>query len=279
MIEATTQLTMKLIDSQKQHASPHRSPARMRVLRAKYFLRCGVALLSLLALPCLAEAQSAQSAAAQVQETDARLHADGPGWRLDKARIADEKLPRVLFIGDSILQGYMGTVLSRMKGKVNADFWVTPLWQSERFNKALADVLREGPYDVIHMNIGLHGWPQGRILPGTYEPLTRAFLDVIRTSSPATKLIWANSTPTFNKQNLSEFNTEINPTIVEHNKMAAEVMKERGVPINDFYSLLVDKASLVRADGVHWNPPAMKMLAEVAVKSIFRELEKEPKAN
>lgn len=229
-------------------------------------------------LPCPSHAESGKAAAAQVKETDPRLHADGPGWRLDKARITDEKLPRVLFVGDSILQGYMGVALASLKGKASVDFWVTPLWQSERFNSVLADVLKEGPYDVIHMNIGLHGWPEGRILPGTYEPLTRAFVDVIRTKSPNTKLIWASSTPTFNKQNLNEFNSEINPTILEHNRMAAGVMKECGVPINDFYSLLVDKAPLVRADGVHWNPPAMKMLGEAAVKSVLLELEKDPKS-
>jgi lysophospholipase L1-like esterase len=248
---------------------------------ARFVRQCfhwGLALFFLGAPPCKTEAEPAKTVAAAAKETDPRLHADGPGWRLDKAQITDTTLPRVLFIGDSILQGYMGGALGKLRGKVNSDFWVTPLWQSERFNNVLADVLKEGPYDVIHINIGLHGWPQGRIQPGTYEPLTRAFLDVIRTNSPKTKVIWASSTPTFNKENLNEFNATINPTILEHNKMAAAVMKERGIPINDFYALLVDKSSLVRADGVHWNPPAMKMLAEVAAASVLKELEKNPES-
>jgi lysophospholipase L1-like esterase len=173
----------------------------------------------------------------------------------------------------------MGEVLRQLKGKTNSDFWVTPLWQSERFNTVLADLLREGPYDVIHMNIGLHGWPEGRILPGTYEPLTRAFLDVIRQKSPKSKFIWASSTPTFNKENLKEFNPLINPIILEHNKMAAKVMGEYHVPVNDFYALLVDKKDLVRGDGVHWNPSAMKLLAQVAVGSVLRELGKSPEAS
>lgn len=204
-------------------------------------------------------------------ERDPRLHADGPGWRLDKATISDASLLRILFVGDSILQGYMGDVLRLLKGKANIDFWVTPLWQSENFNRILGDVLAEGPYDVIHMNIGLHGWPEGRIKPGTYEPLTQAFVDVIRQKSPRSVFIWANSTPTFQKDNLEEFNSTINPVILEHNRMAASVMQKNRIPINDFYSALLEKRNLVRNDGVHWNPPAMRLLAEIAVNSILRE--------
>ncbi|MEK0447009.1 MAG: hypothetical protein RLZZ399_2330, partial [Verrucomicrobiota bacterium] len=127
--------------------------------------------------------------------------------------------------------------------------------------------------DAIHINIGLHGWPEGRILPGTYEPLTKAFVEVIRKHAPNAKVIWASSTPTFQKQNLKEFNPEINPIILEHNKMAAKVMSEYGIPVNDFYSELVGKADLVRADGVHWTPPAMEALAQIAAKSVLRELD------
>jgi hypothetical protein len=39
-------------------------------------------------------------------EPDARLQADGQGWRLDRAKIIDADRPRVLLIGDSILNGY-----------------------------------------------------------------------------------------------------------------------------------------------------------------------------
>ena len=41
-------------------------------------------------------------------ETDKRVPSDGKGWRIEKAVIKDAKLPRVLLIGDSILNGYQG---------------------------------------------------------------------------------------------------------------------------------------------------------------------------
>jgi hypothetical protein len=40
-------------------------------------------------------------------EKDPRLHADGKGWRVDRAKIVAPKRPRVLLIGDSILNGYL----------------------------------------------------------------------------------------------------------------------------------------------------------------------------
>ena len=59
-------------------------------------------------------------------ETDARLHSNGNGWKLNKANITDKSLPRVLLIGDSILAGYQKFVIEELKGKVYIDAWVQP---------------------------------------------------------------------------------------------------------------------------------------------------------
>ncbi len=60
-----------------------------------------IAVLTALLLALPAGLYAAEPAA----ETDPRLHADGKGWRLDKANITDPTRPRVLLIGDSILNG------------------------------------------------------------------------------------------------------------------------------------------------------------------------------
>ena len=129
------------------------------------------------------------------QETDARLHADGKGWRLDKAKLVDATRPRVLLIGDSILNGYLKSVTAALEGQAYVDAWVNPYCQSEHVNRLLAEVVEHGPYDVVHFNMGLHGWQPGRIKDGTFEPLTRAYVDVLREKLPRAKVIWANSTP------------------------------------------------------------------------------------
>lgn len=207
-----------------------------------------------------------------VIETDSRLHADGKGWRLDKAKITDPKRPRVLLIGDSILNGYLKEVVAALESKAYVDAWVNPYCQSEHLNKLLAEVLANGPYDAVHFNMGLHGWQEGRIKPGTFEPLTKAYVAVIRAKLPNAKLIWASSTPVTLKDKPADLDPEINPVIVEHNRLAAKVMSEMNVPINDFYSLLVNNRELARGDRFHWTAPAYKILAEQTVRSILQAL-------
>lgn len=205
-------------------------------------------------------------------ESDARLHADGKGWRLDKAKIVDATRPRVLLIGDSILNGYLQQVVRSLDGTAYVDAWVNPYCQSEHLNKLLGEVLDQGPYDVVHFNMGLHGWQDGRIKPGTFEPLTKAYVRVIQTRLPRARIIWANITPVTSKGQPTQLDPQINPIVVEQNRLAERVMVEMRVPINDFYGLLAGKLDLARGDQFHWTPPAYKMLAKVATESILREL-------
>ena len=205
-------------------------------------------------------------------ETDKRVQADGKGWRVEKAVIKDAGLPRVLLIGDSILNGYQAKATKLLAGKANVDLWVNPYNQSEQVNKLLAEVLANGPYDVVVFNMGLHGWQEGRIKPGTFEPLTKGYVEVLKAKLPKAKLFWASSTPVTVKGKPTELNPEINPNILEQNRMAAKVMAEMGIPVVDFYGLLVDKRALARGDMFHWTGPAYDLIAQAAVDAILREL-------
>jgi lysophospholipase L1-like esterase len=120
----------------------------------------------------------------------------------------------------------------------------------------------------MHFNIGLHGWQEGRIKPSEFKPLTRAYVEILRSKLPNSNLIWASSTPVTVKNKPLELDPQINPIIVEHNRLAAEVMAEMGVPVKDFYGLLVDKRELARGDGFHWNAAAYEILGDRAAQSI-----------
>jgi hypothetical protein len=220
-------------------------------------------------------AQPPGGASAGAAEADARLHADGRGWRLDQAKVEDASRPRVLLIGDSILNGYLRSVTAKLEGKAYVDAWVNPYCQSEHYNKLLAEVLEKGPYEVVHVNMGLHGWPEGRIKVGTFEPLTKDYMEVIRARLPGARILWASSTPVTVKGKPSELDPGINPIIVEHNRMAAKVMAELGIPVNDFYALLVGRLDLARGDQFHWKAQAYDILAQAAADSILRALAKE----
>jgi hypothetical protein len=45
-----------------------------------------------------------------------------------------------------------------------------------------------------------------------------------------------------------------------------------GVPVVDFYALLIDKRELARGDMFHWTGPAYALIAQAAVDAIHREL-------
>ncbi len=233
-----------------------------------------ITLLLLTPLAALQAANTNTPKLTAVAETDARLQADGKGWRLDKAKVTDPKRPRVLLIGDSILSGYLKRATALLDGKVYVDAWINPYCQSEHLNKLLAEVLEHGPYDVVHFNMGLHGWPEGRIKPGTFEPLTKAYVQVLKAKLPNAKLIWASSTPVTVQGKPTELESDINPIIIDHNRMAAKVMAEMNVPVNDFYTLLVNRRELARGDRFHWTAPAYDLLAGTVVESVLRELEK-----
>jgi lysophospholipase L1-like esterase len=56
--------------------------------------------------------------------------------------------------------------------------------------------------------------------------------------------------------------------------MAAKVMAESGVPVSDFYALLVDKLDLARGgkDKFHWTPPAYQILGDKCVEAVLKAL-------
>ena len=239
--------------------------------------RHGVVLVRIQPIPAVTPVQTVQqlspASPADVEEPIKRLHPDGKGWGIEKANVTNPKLPRVLLIGDSILGGYSKQVVAALAGKANVDLWKNPYWQSEKYNKILAVVLdQNGPYDVVHFNMGLHGWPQGRIKEGTFEPLTKAYVEILKQKCPNAKLIWANSTPFTIVGKPTELDPVINANILEQNRMAANVMKKMNVPVNDFYALLINKLELGRGDGGHWKPNAYKVLAATAIQSILDSL-------
>ena len=207
-------------------------------------------------------------------EPDKRVQADGKGWRLDLATITDPTRPRVLLIGDSILNGYLKPVTRALSGKAYVDAWVNPYHQATpRLQEMLAEVLAHGPYKVIHVNMGLHGWQKGRIPEGQFESLTKAYMDVFRVHAPGSAVIWATSTPVTMKDKPGEFDPEINPVIVEHNRLSVKVMNELKVPVDDLYELLAPRLELARGDQFHWTAPAYDMLARAVANAVLARID------
>jgi hypothetical protein len=208
-------------------------------------------------------------------ETDVRLPASttkhGPSWGFYPGPTHDPKLPNVLLMGDSILNAYRKTVMAELKGKANIDAFINPYHQaSPGLNEQLKDILTtNGPYAVIHFNIGMHGWQKGRIPEGQFEPLTRRMVQTITDNARGARLIWCDTTPVRIKDHTDQLDPEINGTILQHNAMAAKVMAEFRIPTDDLYSLMTNHLDLGARDGVHWSPEGAR-LQGVAVAAAIK---------
>lgn len=201
------------------------------------------------------------------------LHSNGKPWGIYKSGEKDVSLPRVLLIGDSIVNSYRGSVGKALAGKVAVDAWVTGMnVKSPTLHADLKTVLQQGPYDVIHFNIGLHGWPKGRIPEGQYEPLLKKYVEVFRKGAPQTKLIWCSTTQISIKGEPSRLDPVNNPTIIERNVIAESVMKSYGIETDDLYQLMSDKLELMHGDKFHWSKEGVAVQSKQVAEVIGRAL-------
>jgi len=234
-----------------------------------------------LSLTCLFGVLLASLPAAEttpaVEETDPRLHPVDASWGFHPATVTDSHLPRVLLIGDSIVGAYHSAVIAGLKGKANVDFWTTGLNEnSKELHELLRKVLSHGPYEVIHFNIGLHGWQKDRVPDDRYEPLMRQYIEILQTCAPHAKLIWASTTPMTLKGDSSKVDPVNNPTIEGRNVIMARLAQEKGLQVDDLYALMLKNLALYKGDKkddpFHWAPPGVKIQAETVIDIIFKNL-------
>jgi hypothetical protein len=171
----------------------------------------------------------------------------------------DNKLPRILLLGDSICNGYQTSVRDALAGVAYVSFWATSKCTSDRsYLKQLAYILDEYDYSVIHFNNGLHSLTSDR---GEWEAGLRNALKLIRQKSRGAKIIWATSTP-LKDPVLTEKARELNT-------IAARVMREENIPTNDLFALMdpLDR-SKVWTDTYHYNAEGKKMQASQVAEAI-----------
>ncbi len=207
-------------------------------------------------------------------DKDLGLHSEGGPWNFFPAKEQNDSLKKVLLIGDSVMNGFHQSVIDSLKKVANVDYWLTPKHlKSEHLFTDLGKVVSSSDYDVIQFNIGLHGWPDGRILEHEYVPLLEKYVQTLRGNAGNASLIWASTTPVTEKDK-PELNREINPTIIKRNALAKWVMKENNIPVNDLYGLVVDKLGLARLDRFHWKSGGYQLMANQTVEFIKKELNK-----
>jgi lysophospholipase L1-like esterase len=181
----------------------------------------------------------------------------------------DPTIPRVLLIGDSISVGYTKTVIERLQGIAHVD----RLANSKGINdpahfKELGYMLSEYRYKAIHFNNGLHGW---HIPDDVYAFGLRHMVQTLQHYGQGARLVWASSTPIAASGDPAALDPDKNPQVIRRNDLASDIMQSYGIPINDLYTLMLDRPELRSRDSYHFNADGQAVQGE-AVASILTKL-------
>ncbi len=184
-------------------------------------------------------------------------------------------LPRVLLIGDSISMGYTLPVRKLLEGKANVHRIPTNGGPTKNGVASITKWLGAGKWDVIHFNWGIHDlkyMPDGKrqVEPADYEANLRSLVATMKATGA--KLIWATTTPIPVG--------ELNPPrkfgqVKEYNEIAARVMAENGVAIDDLNAHITPKlATLQNPHDVHYSAAGSEYLAQQVAAEITKALGK-----
>ena len=189
----------------------------------------------------------------------------------------DPKLPRVLILGDSISIGYTPPVRELLQGKANLHRPADNCGPTTRGLTQIDKWLGDSKWDVIHFNFGLHDIKYmdatGKLIDTLkgkqqvsiedYEKNLRTI--VARLKKTNAKLIWCATTPVPEGAKGRVVGDE-----VKYNAVAAKIMKEEGIAVNDLYSLAKPRLDKIQnAKDVHFTSAGSKELAEQVAKAIM----------
>ncbi len=164
----------------------------------------------------------------------------------------DNKLPRVLLLGDSICNGYQSMVRDELAGVAYVSFWATSKCVTDRsYLKQLTYILEEYPYVLVHFNNGLHSLGSNR---EDWEEGLRQALRLIREKSAGAHIIWASSTPLRDPL--------LTDKAIELNTIAARVMRAENIAVDDLFELMnpLDRAKFW-TDTYHYTTDGKRLQA------------------
>ncbi|MEI6914045.1 MAG: family 43 glycosylhydrolase, partial [Armatimonadota bacterium] len=189
-------------------------------------------------------------------------------------------LPKVLILGDSISIGYTQPTRKKLIGKAEVSRPRGNCQSTDFALKHIKEWLGTEKWNVIHFNWGIwdmHHLSDGRVRtsPEQYERNLRELLAILK--STGAKLIWATTTPV--GQRLPVGYTVNGEDVPVYNAVAAKVMRENGVAIDDLYSAVLPEVGKLRnEDATHYKPEGYEFLASRVAESIETALSsKSPK--
>ena len=173
--------------------------------------------------------------------------------------------PRILFVGDSITEGYYPFIKDYLSQDFSLGYYVTskflgnPDYQTE-----FTTILDRYDFEIIHINNGLHGWDY------SIEEYQKGLEDVkkiLDDHAPNTLIFWCMTTPIRVEENLSYLD-KLNQDVILRNQAALEIMGEDRIIINDLYQEML-KHPEYYLDGYHFNSAGKEFQARVIAEFIL----------
>lgn len=208
----------------------------------------------------------------------------GKEYRKAFANPKDTALPNVLLIGDSISIGYTVDVRKKLKGKADVFRIPTNGKYASYGEKNLKKWLGKTKWDVIHFNWGLwdicYRHPESKAqghrdkvrgkLTATPEEYKKSMENIVtQLKKTDAKLIWCTTTP------VPEFEAgRKQGDEVKYNTIAAKIMKDNNIAINDLYSYALLKLPAIqkKKGDVHFTSQGYAYLAEKVAAEIENSL-------
>ncbi len=187
----------------------------------------------------------------------------------------DQKVPRVLLIGDSISGGYTVPVRVLLKGKANVHRIPANGGPTTKGLKNIKAWLGESKWDVIHFNWGLHDLKFGndgnkQVPLDEYERNLRELVKQLKATNA--KLVWCATTPV--PEGDMDHGRK-NSDVIAYNAIARKIMDENGVAVDDLYTFALPQLKQIQLRAnVHFSPEGSAVLAKQVVASIETALPK-----
>jgi lysophospholipase L1-like esterase len=202
---------------------------------------------------------------AMAQDSIDSMTREGTEWAILRwEQTGDTKLPRVLLIGDSITNGYTPPVRALLKGQAHVDMLATSKSVCDPAFLLEVTLATHGyQHAVIHFNNGLHG---GHLTDAQYEAGLGRMVAKLRELAPQAKLVWGSSTSAVKLPD-KQLDPKANATVLRRNEIAARVMADLGLPVDDLYAVIADHGDW-HSDTLHFNAQGYAALADSVVKSL-----------
>jgi lysophospholipase L1-like esterase len=200
---------------------------------------------------------------------------------------ADEPAAKVVLLGDSIRLSYAATVAEQLEGEAVVVSPAANGGDSANVLKHLDEwVVRERP-DVVHFNCGIHDTKKfkadGRfqVSPEQYEANLRKIVEGIRAKTDAVVLFAATTPIRDDRAARARAGRDyelLNASVERYNAIAARVMRELAVPVDDLNAALAQEkagdadAKLIGGDGVHLTPRGGALLGRAVAKFVRAHL-------